>query len=72
MRQAQNRVKKELEEVRRDSGSGVTVEAAEAGEGGGGDGTHFFGVISGPDGTPYQVTHSLTHSLTWSHGHMVT
>mmetsp|Transcript_15040 Transcript_15040/g.24905 ORF Transcript_15040/g.24905 Transcript_15040/m.24905 type:complete len:198 (-) Transcript_15040:55-648(-) len=49
MKQAQNRIKKELEEVRRDPNSGVSVEVDEAAAAF----THFFGVISGPDGTPY-------------------
>lgn len=50
MKQAQNRIKKELEEVRRDPNSGVSVEVDEAAAAF----THFFGVINGPDGTPYE------------------
>lgn len=51
MKQSQNRIKKELEEVRKDSNSGVTVEVDQSST----TMTHFFGIINGPDGTPYAV-----------------
>ena len=50
MKQAQNRIRKELQEVRRDTGSGVTVEVDEEASF-----THFIGVINGPEDTPYEV-----------------
>ena len=52
MKQSQNRIKKELQEVRKDANSGVTVEVDESA---GVALTHFFGVINGPDDTPYAV-----------------
>lgn len=51
MKQSQNRIKKELQEVRKDANSGVTVEVDESAA----TLTHFFGVINGPDDTPYAV-----------------
>jgi hypothetical protein len=51
MKQSQNRIKKELQEVRKDPNSGVTVEVDETSA----TLTHFFGIINGPDGTPYEV-----------------
>ena len=52
MKQSQNRIKKELLEVRKDPNSGVTVDVDETAAAF----THFFGVLSGPEGTPYEVS----------------
>jgi ubiquitin-protein ligase len=57
MKQSQNRIKKELQEVRKDSNSGVTVEVDETAAAL----THFFGVINGPEDTPYSVL--LCHTV---------
>lgn len=54
MKQSQNRIKKELEEVRKDPSSGVSVEVDEAAAF-----THFYGIINGPDDTPYAVRQRL-------------
>lgn len=44
----EGRLRKELQEVQRDPGSGVSVERDE------GNLTHFTGVLTGPSDTPYQ------------------
>jgi ubiquitin-conjugating enzyme (huntingtin interacting protein 2) len=49
----EGRLRKELQEVQRDSGSGVSVERDE------GNLTHFTGVLTGPSDTPYQGAHMI-------------